>query len=75
MKLGQKLHLILMLWFFKPSHFPTPDHVWEKGKYWQTMRINGKILGFKLENKGTIKKPKIKISLFAKDPLTENEKK
>lgn len=58
---------------FKPSHFPTPDRIWEKGKYWQTMRINGKILGFKLENKGTIKNPKIKISLFAKDSLTQNE--
>jgi len=60
---------------FKPSHFPTPDHFWEPGKYWQTMRIDRKILGFKLENKGTIKNPKIKISLFSKEPLTEDEKK
>jgi len=59
---------------FKPSHFPTPDHVWEKDKYWQTMRINGKILGFKLENKGTIKKPKIRVSLYAKDSLKSDEK-
>lgn len=57
----------------KPSHFPTPDHIWEKGKYWQTMRIDRKILGFKLENRGKIKRPKIKISLFAKDSLTKDE--
>lgn len=58
---------------FKPSHFPTPDHIWEKGKYWQTMRIDRKILGFKLENRGKIKRLKIKISLFARDSLTKDE--
>jgi DNA-3-methyladenine glycosylase II len=58
---------------FKPDHFPTPDHVWEPGKYWQTMRINSKILGFKLENKGTIKNPKVKVSLYAKSKLSQKE--
>jgi len=60
---------------FKPSHFPTQDHIWEKGKYWQTMRVGGKSAGFKLENKGTIKNPKIKISLFTKEALNTEEKK
>lgn len=59
---------------YKPSHFSTPDHIWEKEKYWQTIRINGKILGFKLENQGTIKKPKIKLSLFSQNPLAPEEK-
>jgi 3-methyladenine DNA glycosylase/8-oxoguanine DNA glycosylase len=54
---------------FKPDHFPTPDHIWEPGRCWQTMRIDGKILGFKLENKGTIKNPKIKVSFYAKNSL------
>ncbi len=58
----------------KPSHFPTPDHIWEKGKYWQTMRIQGKILGFKLENRGTIKNPEIKVSLFSKNSLAPETK-
>jgi 3-methyladenine DNA glycosylase/8-oxoguanine DNA glycosylase len=58
---------------FKPDHFPTPDHVWEPGKYWQTMRIDSKIVGFKLENKGTIKNPKIKVSLYAKGKLSKKE--
>lgn len=59
---------------YKPDHFSTLDHVWQEGKYWQTMRINGKVLGFKLENKGTIKKPKIKISLYARNSLKPEEK-
>lgn len=59
---------------YKPSHFPTPDHIWEKGKYWQTMRIDGKILGFKLENLGTIKNPKIKVSLYVKNSLKQEER-
>jgi len=59
---------------YKPSHFPAPDHIWEKGKYWQAMRIDGKLMGFKLENKGTIENPKIKVTLYAKTPLNEDEK-
>jgi 3-methyladenine DNA glycosylase/8-oxoguanine DNA glycosylase len=37
------------------------------------MRIDSKILGFKLENLGTIKKPKIKVSLYAKSKLSQKE--
>jgi len=58
----------------KPAFFPTPDNFWEKGKYWQTMRLGKKALGFKLENKGTIKRPKVKISVFSKSDLAQKEK-
>jgi len=59
---------------FKPDHFPTPDHIWEKGKYWQTMRVDNKVIGFKLENQGTIKKPKVKITLYTEKSLSPKEK-
>lgn len=59
---------------YKPSHFPTPDHIWQEGRYWQTMRVKGKILGFELVNKGTIRNPKIKLSLFAKSPFNIKER-
>jgi len=35
----------------KPSHFPSSDNEWEKGKYWITMVWRDKLLGLKLENK------------------------
>jgi hypothetical protein len=51
---------------FKPDHFPTPDHIWKPGKYWQAMRIDSKIVDFKLENKGTIKNRRLKFHFMLK---------
>lgn len=55
----------------KPSHFPSSDNEWAKGKYWITMLWRDKIFGLKLEDKGTPSKPKIKITVFSKKPLTK----
>lgn len=55
----------------KPSHFPSSDNEWERGKYWITMLWRGKHLGLKLENRGTIIKPKIKLTVYSKEPLSE----
>ena len=58
----------------KPSHFPSSDNEWQKGKYWITMLWSGKYLGLRLENKGTIVKPKIKLTLYSKEFLAEGFK-
>lgn len=57
--------------FHKPSHFPSSDNVWEKGKYWITMLWKGQGLGLKFENQGTINFPKIKINIYSQKPLTK----
>ena len=51
--------------FHKPSHFPSSDNVWEAGRYWITMGWKGKKLGLKFENKGTVNKPKIQVSIYS----------
>lgn len=53
----------------KPSHFPSSDNEWEKGKYWITMVWKGNVFGVKLENKGIIAKPKIKLSVYSERPI------
>lgn len=58
--------------FHKPSHFPSSDNEWEKGKYWITMVWHGKVLGLKFENKGTISKPKIKLHIYSKQKLPKD---
>lgn len=58
----------------KPSHFPSSDNEWEKGKYWITMVWKGNYLGLKLENKGTIVKPKIKLTVYSKEVLSKELK-
>jgi len=55
----------------KPSHFPSSDNDWEKDKHWITMVWQNKKLGLKLENKGTVAKPKIKLTVYSTTKLTK----
>lgn len=59
----------------KPSYFPTADDSYEKGIYWITMVWQGKYLGLKFENKGTVDKPKIKLIVYSKTALSKKYKK
>lgn len=55
----------------KPSHFPSSDNEWAKGKYWTTMLWRGKYLGLKLANKGTVNKPKLKLTIYSQNVLSK----
>lgn len=57
--------------FHKPSHFPSSDNYWGKGKYWITMVWQERKLGLKFENLGSKGKPKIKLTLFYQRKLPE----
>lgn len=58
--------------FYKPSHFPSSDNVWEKEKYWITMIWKSKRLGLKFENTGTVNKPKIKVNICSQKELSKD---
>ena len=58
--------------FHKPSHFPSSDNIWEKGKYWITMVWKDKKLGLKFENFGMVNQPKIKVNIYSQKRLSEN---
>ena len=58
--------------FYKPSHFPSSDNVWEKEKYWITMVWKSKRLGLKFENIGTVNKPKIKVNIYSQKELSRD---
>lgn len=55
--------------FHKPSHFPSSDNIWEEDKHRTTMLWNGKSLGLKFENKGTVQKPEIKLTVYSQKAL------
>lgn len=63
--------------FHKPSHFPDKldnyEDDWESGRHWQAIRIGGKIFGLKIENVGKIQKPKIRVSVFYKNAISDSE--
>ncbi len=55
--------------FHKPSHFPSSDCHWEKDKYLITMLWRGKYLGLKFGNKGTVSRPKVKLTICSQKLL------
>lgn len=57
---------------YKPSHFPSSDNEWKNGKYWITMCWHNKKLGLKLEDKGLISSPKVKITIHSKENLNND---
>lgn len=57
----------------KPSHFPDQLSSYEKGEFWQSIRLGEKIFGIKMENKGKINKPKIKLTIFSKFKPAKHE--
>ena len=61
--------------FYKPSHFPNKLKLddWEIGKYWQGLRLDKKLYGLKIENAGTVVKPKLKASIYSNNDYVEGE--
>ena len=55
----------------KPSHFPSSDNEWERGKYWITMCWRGEKLGLKLEKKGSVSHPQVQIAIYSESGLSE----
>ena len=55
--------------FHKPDHFPTSDNAWQPGIRWQTMLWQGEYLGLKFENRGTLVKPRVRLSVWSKEQL------
>ena len=50
--------------FHKLDHFTSGDNEWKEGIRWQTWYWEGKQLGLKFINKGTVSKPKIQVDIF-----------
>lgn len=55
--------------FHKPAHFPSGDNFWQPGTRWQTWYWQGKQLGLKFNNLGTVNRPKIKIDIYCQRKL------
>ena len=53
----------------KPDHFPAADNAWEPGVRWQTARWQGRALGLKFEDQGTVDQPRIRLSVWSEEAL------
>lgn len=53
----------------KPDYFPTPDGDWQPGIAWQTMLWRGVRLGLRMENRGALARPQIRLTVWARRRL------
>ncbi len=51
---------------FNPSHFPVRSEAWVPGRYWHTFRWRGGTYGVRLRDAGTVGRPRIRLTLFAR---------
>ena len=58
--------------FHKPDHFTSGDNLWEPRVRWQTFDFQGSKIGVKFEDQGTVDKPKINISIYSKEGLSDD---
>jgi len=57
--------------FHKPAHFSSGDNDWRPGNRWQTWFWQGRQLGLKFENLGTIDDPKVGIAIYYQNKLAD----
>jgi 3-methyladenine DNA glycosylase/8-oxoguanine DNA glycosylase len=57
--------------FHKPDHFTSGDNIWNPGIRWQSWYWQGKQLGLKFINKGTVDRLKIELQIYYKHKLNE----
>jgi len=59
--------------FHKPSHFPDKLNDWEPGRYWQAIRIEKRLFGLRIENKSRTQRPRLKVSVFHNNGISDEE--
>jgi 3-methyladenine DNA glycosylase/8-oxoguanine DNA glycosylase len=57
----------------KPSHFPAPVEDYCEGVLWRAMRLDNKVLGLKIKNRGSIDAPLISLSFYSEKPLSKKD--
>lgn len=55
--------------FIKPSHFRTADCVLGRRTVWQTMRIEGRVLGIRLSGNREVWRPRISVDVYGEGTL------
>lgn len=55
---------------YVPHYFPTPDFEWQPSEVWQTLNLDRRLFGLRMENMGVVDEPKIKLTVYSKDKLT-----
>jgi 3-methyladenine DNA glycosylase/8-oxoguanine DNA glycosylase len=58
---------------YVPHYFPTPDFEWQPNFMWQSLNLERKLLGLKMENKGITDKPTVKLTIYSKKKLSDKE--
>lgn len=58
---------------YVPHYFPTPDFEWKPGVMWQTLNLNGRLFGLKMEDEGTIDDPKIDLTIYSKSRVSQQK--
>jgi len=57
---------------YVPHYFPTPDFDWQPNVMWQTLNLDRRLIGLRMENEGALNTPKVRLTVYSKNKLTSN---
>jgi 3-methyladenine DNA glycosylase/8-oxoguanine DNA glycosylase len=60
--------------FHKSSHFPSPLGAWEPGKRWQTLRAGRRLYGVRIEDRGSLAEPEIRVHVYGDRQLAASDR-
>ncbi|MGD8546093.1 MAG: hypothetical protein PVH12_07965, partial [Candidatus Bathyarchaeota archaeon] len=55
---------------YVPHYFPTPDFEWQPDTMWQTLNLDKRLFGLKMENRGVTNRPKIRLTVYSESGST-----
>jgi len=58
---------------YVPHYFPTPDFEWQPNAAWQTLNLDRRLFGLRMENKGVVDEPKINLTVYSESEITGNK--
>ncbi|MDH5779926.1 MAG: hypothetical protein OEZ29_04955 [Candidatus Bathyarchaeota archaeon] len=56
---------------YVPHYFPTLDFEWQPNAMWQTLNLDGKLSGLKMENKRVTDRPVIKLTIYSERRIAD----
>jgi len=54
---------------YVPHYFPTPDFEWQQNLMWQTLNLDKRLFGLRLENRGVVNDPKIRLTVYSQKKI------
>lgn len=59
--------------FHKPSNFEDGCNLWRHGSYWRAIRLDNRIFGIRIDDRGKLARPKLDVAIFSNGKVSDKD--